>query len=264
MTPFQVAAGGEVYYEQTFANPWGKQVDIKTYDLNMSPGSHHIFAFYVTNATNSGTAVSVPNGGVTFGPYTFTAQSPKVTSTYPQSVGAAIPATTGFKLSVHYLNTGSTALTANVALTMSIAKTGVVTNHAGAIFLNQVQMTVAATGCTTAPGCASTSAYTLPQDVYIMWAGSHMHKFATNFTATTNTGVTIFSTTEWAEPPAKVYSPPLHLTAGTQIIWSCSDVNTTGATLTFGEHATTNVMCIASDGFYPVSDINNPVIGSQF
>jgi hypothetical protein len=263
MTPFSVPAGGEVYYEQTFMNPWGKQVDIKTYSLDMSAGSHHIFAFYVANAANVPNA-NVPNGGVTFGPYTFSAQSPKTTSTYPQSVGAAIPATTGFKLSVHYLNTGSTTLNAAVSLTMWIAKSGVVTNHAGAIFLNQIQMSVAAYGCTTAPGCASTSSYTLPQDVNIMWASSHMHKFATGFTATTNTGVTIFSTTQWADPPAKTYSPPLHLAAGTVITWSCTDVNTTGATLMFGEHATTNVMCISSDGFYPVSDINNPVIGSQF
>ncbi len=44
-----------------------------------------------------------------------------------------------------------------------------------------------------------------------------MHKYATNFVATTSTGLTLFQTTQWQEPPPKVYSPPLHLASGTTI-----------------------------------------------
>jgi hypothetical protein len=39
-------------------------------------------------------------------------------------------------------------------------------------------------------------------------------------------------------------------------------VNTTGQELTFGESAVTNVMCISSNIFYPVSDVTNPVLGA--
>jgi hypothetical protein len=265
MTPFSVPAGGEVYYCQTFANPWGQQVDIKTYSLNMSKGSHHMFAFYQTNATNGANAPCAA-GGLTFAPFTFSAQSPQAEVTYPQSVGATLPSSLGFQLNAHFINTGSSALTATVSLTMWVAKPGVVTNHAGALFLNQAQMTVAATGCTTSTGgCQSSASFVLPQDVYILTADSHMHQFATNFVATTSTGVTLFQTTQWAEPPAQVYSPPLHLPAGTTITWTCTDVNNTGAELTFGEHAASNVMCISSNIFYPVStsSLTNPVIGTQ-
>lgn len=258
MSQFTVGPGGEVFYCQTFTNPWGKQVDIKTYQLDMGVGSHHMFAFYASNATDVALA-ACPSGGLTFGPYTFSAQSPTLTTTYPQSVGATIPATTGFQLMVHYLNTGSTTLTSSVNLTMWIAKPNVVTNHAGAIFLNNATMTVAPT-CTS--GCDSTDTYTLTQDVNLLSADSHMHKYATNFVATTSTGLTLFTTNQWAEPPAKVYSPPIALSAGTTITWTCTDVNTTGETLTFGESAVTNVMCIYTSIFYPVSDINNPVLGS--
>jgi plastocyanin len=100
------------------------------------------------------------------------------------------------------------------------------------------------------------------QDVNLLSADSHMHKYATNFVATTSTGVTLFSTTQWAEPPAKVFSPALALTAGTSITWTCTDVNATGQELTFGESAVTNVMCIYTSIFYPVSDVTNPVLGS--
>jgi len=259
MSQFTVPAGGEVFYCQTFANPWGKQVDVKTYSLDMGVGSHHMFAFYATNASAVALA-PCPSGGLTFGPYTFSAQSPMLTTTYPQSVGATIPNGTGFQLMVHYLNTGSTTITSSVNLTMMIAKPNVVTNHAGALFLNNATMTVAAS-CT-GTGCPSTESYTLSQDVNLLSANSHMHKYATNFVATTSTGITLFTTTQWAEPPAKVFSPALPLSAGTSITWTCTDVNTTGEELTFGESAVTNVMCIYTSIFYPVSDVTNPVLGS--
>jgi hypothetical protein len=160
---------------------------------------------------------------------------------------------------VHYLNTTASTLTSSVNLTMYVAKPNVVTNHAGVLFLNQVAMTVAAS-CTT--GCESSESYQLPQDVYILQAEGHMHKFATNFVATTSTGVTVYTNTEWSEPAPKVYSPPLLIPSGTTITWTCTDVNTTGHELTFGESAETNVMCISQNVFYPVSDVNNPVLGS--
>jgi hypothetical protein len=257
MSTFTVAPGDEVYYCQNFANPWGKQVDIKTYSLDMGVGSHHMFAFYASDATN-GALAPCANGGNTFGAFTFVSQTPKATVTYPQSVGATIPSGTGFQMMVHYLNTTSSTLTSSVALTMWVAKPNVVTNHAGVLFLNQATMTVAAT-CTT--GCQSTGTYQLPQDVYILQAAGHMHKFATNFVATTSTGVTLYTNTQWSEPEPENYSPPLMLPSGTTITWTCTDVNTTGQELTFGESAETNVMCISQNVFYPVSDVTNPVLG---
>jgi hypothetical protein len=254
MTDFQVAAHGEVYYCQNFANPWGKQVDIKTYSLDMSTGSHHMFAFYLNNASNGGVA-PCPAGGLTFGAFTFTSQSPQQTQTYPDTVGATLPATTGFQMMVHYLNTGSSPITAHIALTMNIAKPNVVTQHAGVIFLNNA-------GISAPPGMSTaTSSYTLPQNVTILSSDSHMHQGATNFVATAGSQ-TLFTTTEWAEPPAKVYSPPLQLPVGTNITWSCTYNNTTGTTLKFGESAQTSVMCISVSIFYPVADVTNPELGS--
>jgi hypothetical protein len=262
MTPFTVQPGQEVYYCQTFANPWGKQVDIKTYSLDMGTGSHHMFAFYATNATN-GALAACPNGGLTYAPFTFTAQTAQATQTYPATVGATIPQTTGFQLMVHYLNTGNAALQSSVKLTMWIAKAGVVQNHAGVIFLNQAQMSVGPACTSAVGGCPSQATFLLSQNVNILLSASHMHKYATNFVATASTGATLYSTTLWAEPPPKVYSPPLALPSGTSITWTCTDVNNTGTTLTFGESANTNVMCISVSIFYPVADINNPAIGTQ-
>jgi hypothetical protein len=256
MSPFTVPAGSEVYYCQNFANPWGQQVDIKTYALDMSAGSHHMFAFYQSDATD-GDVAPCPNGGLTFGAFTFTAQQPALTETYPATVGATIPATTGFQMMAHYLNTTAQDLTAHVTLTMDVAKSGAVTQHAGVMYLNNL-------GVSAPPGVSnSEDSFTLPQAVNVMSSGSHMHSGGTNFWAKASSGETLFTTTQWSEPKAETYSPPMVLQSGTTITWQCTYDNTTGSLLTFGESATKNVMCISVSVFYPVSDINNPVLGSS-
>ena len=261
MGTFQVPANSEVFYCQTFANPWRKQVDIKTYDLTMDKGSHHMFAFYQSSASDGAVGQCLA-GGLTYGAFTFLSQSPTATMTFPTKVGATIPTSTGFNLMVHYLNAGSTALTAHVSLTMYVGKAGVVTNHAGVIFDNNATMSVPVG---TQP-YVSTQSNTLGQDVYILETSSHMHKFGQSFTATytppAGQAQTLYTTTQWDEPPPQVFAQPLHLSSGTTITWSCTDVNSTKNTLTFGEYAETNVMCISVNIFYPVADVTNPVLGT--
>jgi hypothetical protein len=77
-----------------------------------------------------------------------------------------------------------------------------------------------------------------------------MHKQGIHFVATTSTGQTLYDGTEWAEPTPKSFNPPLHLASGTRITWACTYNNTTGKTLTFGESAGTNEMCIFPGEFY--------------
>jgi hypothetical protein len=75
MSPFTVPAGGEVYKCQDFANPFGGQpVDIKTYELTMNAGSHHMILFYSSGAKD-GPVIDCPQGGLMTGVATFAAQS---------------------------------------------------------------------------------------------------------------------------------------------------------------------------------------------
>jgi hypothetical protein len=263
MSTFTVSANQEVYYCQNFANPWGKQVDIKVYSLDMGVGSHHMFAFYQSGATN-GALAQCPEGGFEFGAFTFVSQSPQRTVDFPPSIGATIPAGTGFQLMVHYLNTSSSTITSSLKLTMYVAKAGAVTQHAGVLFLSNGTMTVAAT-CTN--GCASSETYTLPQDVYVLSTEGHMHKYGTNFVTTVSPAGDLpngqlYQTNVWDEPMQTQFSPPAKLAKGSTVTWTCTDVNNTGQLLTFGQSAVKNVMCISQSIIYPVTDVDNPVIGS--
>jgi hypothetical protein len=258
MQPFTVNANQEVYMCQDFANPFmGKEADIISYELHMSAGSHHMFAFYTSGATD-GSVAACPQGGLQFAPYTFTAGSPTAIETYPEGMGASIPTTTGFTINAHFINTSAAALTGNVSLTIYVGRTADVTQHVGPIFLNQALLSVPATG----QPSTSTASYSLTQDVNLLLGASHMHKRATHFISTASTGQTLFETTEWSEPKPNIYSPALHLASGTTITWSCTYVNDTGSTLTFGESAQSNVMCISEFIYYPVQNTANPVLGN--
>jgi hypothetical protein len=254
MGPFTVPAGKEVYKCQTFANPFGHDVDIKTYEEHMTTGSHHMFLFFMPNATD-GQVADCTAGGFEFHPYPFTAQTPDLKITYPDTVGSIIPATMGFMLNAHFVNAGATDYQATLTVTLHVAAPGTVTNHVGDVFMNNLGINISASNM---PQTASATC-TLPQDMYVLGSGSHMHQRATEFVATDGTQ-TLYQTNSWNNPVPAVYSPPLHLTKGTNVTFSCTYVNDTGQPLTFGESARTNVMCIYSLAYYPALDPQNPTI----
>lgn len=253
MGPFTVPGGSEVFKCQTFANPFGgKDVDVKEYEEHMTQGSHHMFVFFSAGATD-GAVEDCPNGGLEYHPYPFSAQSPDATLTYPPTVGSHIPGAMGFMLNAHFLNAQATALQATLTVTFHLAVPGAVTQYAGVVFMNNV-------GITVPPGTSTaTKTVTMPQDMNVIESASHMHQEATNFVATSGSQ-TLYTTPSWSNPVPAFYDPPLKLTSGSPVTWSCTYVNNTGQTLTFGESALTNVMCIYTMQFYPISDPTNPTI----
>jgi hypothetical protein len=218
----------------------------------MPVGSHHILFFFKDGATDD--SVQDCSGTEAY-PFQYVAQSPNFSMTYPPGIGATIPSTIGFRMNMHYLNTGNTTIHGQDRVTMYVAKPGLVTQHAGTIFFEQVSIQIPASG----QPYTSTRNCKVAQDVNLLSADSHMHTRATQFLATAN-GQTLYQTDRWADPSLTVYTPPVFLAEGTPITWSCTYVNDTGSPLTFGESAASNVMCIYQGTFYPVADITNPIL----
>jgi hypothetical protein len=248
---FSVPAGQEVFKCQDFSNPFGKDIGIVEMVTDLTPGSHHMFAFVLpaAQATLTGSLVDCPSGGVEFHEYLTTNGSPETTTTYPAGVGRMFTAGNSLRLNVHLINTDANPKDAFVKFTVHYVDPATLDYRAAAIFLNQV-------GVRVPPGQSTQSrSYTLSEDVSLIGAGSHMHKQGTHFVAQTNTGETIYDGTDWQEPKPKLYAPPLNLTAGTTITWSCTYQNDTGRTLTFGESALTNEMCIFPGEFYNKSGV---------
>jgi hypothetical protein len=62
--------------------------------------------------------------------------------------------------------------------------------------------------------------------------------------------VKLYETTDWDEPVAVGYDPPVPLNPGDKITWTCTYNNDSGQNLTFGESAAINEMCIFTGRFY--------------
>jgi hypothetical protein len=237
-----VPIGGETFKCQNYANPVGKDVDFVQSESVMSAGSHHMFAFREQGLTDGSL---VDCSGLEFTEFVHSAQTPEQTLTYPSGVGRYFPATDGVRILAHYLNTTSKSLHAQVSVTFHYVDTSQVQAHAAGIFLNIATLFVR-------PGQSTVShSYTLPYDIKLLGGVSHMHRHAVSFTSSTSDGRVIYQGTDWNEPKEAVFDPPMDIGAGTSISWSCSYNNTTGQTLTFGESAATNEMCIFSGTFYP-------------
>lgn len=241
-----VAPGAEVYKCQDFTNPFGKDIGIVDEETSLTPGSHHMFAFVMPNSqlTLMGNLVDCPGGGVEFHDYLTTSGTPMATVTYPPSTGRIFDASNGLRLMVHFINTGSDPKDAYVVYKVTYVDPAGLTNKVASIFLNQVALRVP-------PGTSTQSkTYTLSEDINLMDSASHMHKQGVHFVATTDSGQTLYDGTDWQEPMPKFFDPPLYLATGTKITWACTYDNQTGQTLTFGESAATNEMCIFPGEFY--------------
>jgi hypothetical protein len=259
MAPFDVAAGAEVYKCQTFANPFGgADVDVQSFESHMSAGSHHLLLLFQDNATDGAIQDC---SGLTFGPMPYGAQRPDNQVTFPDGIAAQIKSTQGFNLVVHYLNASQNDLHATVQVILHKAQDGTVQQHAGVFFFDDVSQLFPPNGGIPAGamGKTITASYTTKIPMNVLYATAHMHKHATNLTATYG-GQMLYTTDSWDNAPLQAYSPVIQLPAGTQITWSCTYDNPTNMTLTFGESAQTNEMCIFNGQYYPVPAGANPTI----
>jgi len=243
---FAVQPGSEVFKCQDFKNPFGGDIGITEMTTDLTAGSHHMFAFVMPNdqLTLTDGLVDCPAGGLEFHEYITTTGQPHTDTKYPAGVGRILPGGMGLRLMVHLLNSTESEKSAFVKLNVKYGDPSSFPNKAASLFLNKVGLFVPA-------GVSTQSAsYTLPVDIWLMGDASHMHSRGTHFVAKTGDGEVLYDGTEWAEPKAKTWDPPKMLAAGTQITWSCTYDNQTGRTLTFGESANTNEMCIFPGEFY--------------
>jgi hypothetical protein len=244
LTPFTVPAGTEVYKCQNFKNPFGgAAVEVKEFESHMTSGSHHLLLFYKASATDDPIEDC---SGLEFAASPYGSQRPDDGIRYPDGVAALVPGANGFRLQAHYLNTTQQPIDASVKVVFHLALPGTITDHASVLFFNNTDIYIPS-GSTPVP---QTKTCTVSQDINLIMATSHMHQHGISFTATSG-GTTIFQTTQWSDPTPAMFAPPLVLKAGSQVTFTCTYMNDTGAPLYFGESALTNEMCILSGQFYP-------------
>jgi hypothetical protein len=277
--PFTVAAGDEVYMCEVFDNPFGGvTTDLVSMHGTMSAGSHHFFLFSVTTVDTVvepavGTIAACAGAGLEFHPFPFLSQQPDWTVNYPtdsggKPMGYSLVGSNQVMINAHYLNASSESITANVSITITPAKAGVVQTHVGSLFLNNSSLSVPATATMSNPYQATetwSGGSGVPSAYSIFTSWSHMHQWGLKFSASTGS-TTFYTETNWNSPGLFLHAPGMQepstaagplsyvpMTSSSPITWDCSYFNNTGATLTFGDSAKTNVMCIYIGQYYPAS-----------
>jgi hypothetical protein len=245
-TPFTVQPGQEVFKCQNFDNPFaGKDVALSTISSELTKGSHHLHLYNLTE----GTSRTIGDcSGSDFHSLLYATGRPVDAMAYPAGMATKIRGNTGLRIQIHFLNTGADPAEGKSTLKfIPTADPSTVTKWVASIYFNRIGLSVPPGQSDVKTSCSIPSAY---GPIGIVRGVSHMHSRGVHFVATTSTGTPLIDDTNWDEPPPHFYDPPIMMNPGDSIDWTCSYNNMTGNTLTFGNSAATNEMCIFVGRYY--------------
>jgi hypothetical protein len=241
LSSFTLAPGQERYVCQNFASPFGGEAKVERFDSHMTAGAHHLIVFFQV-AARDGALEDCSGNEFAAGPYG--SQRLDDSLSYPSGVAANLPAGTGLRIQAHYLNATQSPLSPSVSVKMKRASG--VTQPAAVLFMSNLDISVPA-GARAAP---VSKTCTLPYDVNLVQASGHMHRHGTSFTART-ADHQLFASTMWSDVEPAFFDPPLALSAGTEVTFTCTYDNPGTSPLVYGDSAETDEMCIFSAQFFP-------------
>jgi hypothetical protein len=246
-----VAPGAEGFWCYYKTIPGSGEVDIGGFRSWMTAGSsHHFITFHTNSGGADGALVSCPFGSGDW-VYATSKSGQLIGMDMPPNVGLPYQAGSQFILNIHVVNTGSDVVNPVVKLNVLFAKD--VKYRAGSVFslASNAQIAVPAFGTQTVRGTCSAPA----GSNFFLWT-THSHKWTTaddidyvSGGQTTN----LVHTTDYENPGTHIWTAPNFLTtkAGDVFNYSCSYKNNGPTTITFGETAAFNEMCLAIGYYFP-------------
>ena len=248
--------GDEIFkcYYTTLSNT--AEVGAVKFQSWMTPGSHHFILYSTKTATRpDGTLEDCTRiGGAGTDPNTtpiwmYASQDPQHEMDMPQGVAMPLIAHQPVIFNMHYINTSSQPMTVHVTQNIDYA-TGSYT-RAGAFVTFNTMISIPPGGTQTVSGNCQ-----VPAGVNFFTMSTHSHKRTVEAKAqkwTNNApGEMLVDTTDWAHATISNWSNPfLTFAPGEQLYYSCSYRNDTNMTITVGESAEANEMCMAIGYYFP-------------
>jgi hypothetical protein len=254
-----VPTGAELLMCKYVALPTDRgTIAVSSSESHYTPGSHHMEAFRTDLTAIPANQADVWDckAGMWFthdrGVY-YEAQQPDSHRELPPGVAHEFKPGEIVLLQSHYVNTTSADLEAHVAFTLHTLDMKDVKFEAGSILFSNARFSLA-------PHSKSRVTMTCPlsQDIHPAELWSHMHKQGTAFLATSSDktaaallGDSLYHEADWNEPHPRMYDPATTLHSGTTITFSCDFDNDTDRTITYGDSALTNEMCIFHGMYWP-------------
>ena len=248
--------GQEVTYCYYFRTPNTEPMAIKKWSSVMTPGSHHLIMF------TTGTQDKMPPGTVSaancgFGlnaSWTYSAQTPTSKIELPSDDGTGkplaidIPPNTAGFVQMHYFNPGTETIKAHVTINADALP-------AGAAFTKTAAYVTYNGSLSIGPGVTGPHSQTCnaPAGAKFWLMSTHAHKQAIK-TEVLDGSTMVFESTDWEHPSASIWmAAPFQTFTSGKVTYRCTYKNETGRTITSGDSAATDEMCMASGYYFPAT-----------
>jgi hypothetical protein len=257
--PIDVPAGVET--TQCIVVPLGNTEDVVLdgYDINLTPGSHHLIVYLTTQSVQTDPVNCSPFTGLALGtdiPVAFAGKE-QMTWSFPTGVAIDIPANQNIKIEAHYINTTATDLQGqgNVAFHTTPKATAPAYQPAGFSFFGTFNIDI--------PPNSTYSTGPLyqagPSGTQLISITTHEHRLGTRAQAWASaqpgdTSNQIADDQDWSQPAWKLLDPQFAFNGTSGLTYQCDWTNTTDQTVSFGESAL-DEMCFVGGYFYPGSGL---------
>jgi hypothetical protein len=284
-----VHPGQEIFLCYYVTLPNSEPVDVGGFQSWMSPGSSHHFIAYQLGGSGassggfggfgglfggtsqkSGTIASCGFAGGTW-VYATSTPGAVIGMNLPDGVGLPFGASQQIILNMHFINPGTDVLYPKVKLNILLAQNVQYQSSPMVSFNTQIAVPPATADGT--PGTQTVSGKcTVPAGSQFFTMSTHTHKHATaaviQYVSADGTSQEVVHTglassypavqapntgTDWEHPGVAEWNAPNFLTVqqGDSFNYSCTYENTSSTTITVGETAASNEMCMAVGYFFP-------------
>lgn len=254
-----VAPGIETTLCQTFANPFGRDVDLVAIESTTSAVAHDVFLFRIP--ASGGQAQSTALGSCSYDPlgsqpFLYFSNKTHDAMTYPErNMGYPLAAADSLMLRVYYVNATNAVDQAGTTVTLGAATPGLVTIHVGSLFLGHTGFPVASPS-DGGPATAATSSAPFDQR-YFIFASWGFAKPGTTEVRVTANGTPFFDA-----PNLRGYSQllqtPIQVDPPGTIAWSCKYLNPAQVTPAAPSGNTQPGGQCVYQGYYYPADPQNP------
>jgi hypothetical protein len=263
-----IKAGQEITYCWYFKTPNTEAYTIKRWVSHMSSGSHHMIVFFTNSLSQPEGTVSSSScgfGGGTngLGAWVYAAQNEDADMMLPsddgngQPIGMDVPPAQAGFIQMHYLNTTDEDIVVHVTLNGEAYDAGVATTKTAAYVTYNGNISIPAMSQPPTAGTIATNTCNIPATSKVWLVSTHSHKQAIHTEvrdgAASSTNV-VFESDQWEHPGAKAWmTSPFYQFSTGKLTYECQYKNDTNRTITDGDSAQTDEMCMATGYIFPAS-----------
>ena len=247
--PITLAPSEEVTKCYHFLMPNTGEVGVKRWASTMTPGSHHMILYLGTEASQPpGTIDDCGNVGGFNSVWTYAAQNPVAESRMPEGVGMTVAAMQPGVIQMHYLNASDGPLDAHVELTADLYAAGASFQKAQPYITFNTNISIPPMSNGSAGGTCA-----IPAGAQFFAMSTHAHKQATHTEVKDGTAM-VFESDNWDDPgSASWQTAPFYTFGSGNLTYRCDYYNPTNRTITVGESAATDEMCMAVGYYFPAN-----------